>query len=156
MIARNAVIDRAKGKPVTVGISQNIMSFAADRFWNPLDHALVRPSAGNENGLDDRTGLRRSQFLFDHFTELLKARADGVNLTTYLHWSLMDNFEWLEAWGPRFAALPCRLQDARAAAHASARLLSADRHQRPDLRRFSHRRFSFAEKRARLWPFRKS
>jgi len=200
VIARNAVIDRSHGKPVTVGISQNIMAFAADRVWNPLDHALVKLSAHHynhaflealhtgqlriqmpgvmtgtaiidggakstdfvgvnyytrthlrfvrkppfvefryrdpskrgltdigweyypegfgtllrqlkrygspvwitENGLDDRSGARRSQFIFDHLTELLKARADGVNITTYLHWSLMDNFEWLEAWGPRF------------------------------------------------------
>ena len=50
----------------------------------------------------DRKGERRPRFLHDHFRELLLARADGVNITTYLHWSLMDNFEWLEAWGPRF------------------------------------------------------
>jgi beta-glucosidase len=55
-----------------------------------------------ENGIDDRTGLRRSRYLYDHLKEVLAARADGVNVTTYLHWSLMDNFEWLEAWGPRF------------------------------------------------------
>jgi beta-glucosidase len=55
-----------------------------------------------ENGLDDRSGLRRPRYLYDHWKELLAARADGVNVTTYLHWSLMDNFEWLEAWGPRF------------------------------------------------------
>ncbi len=200
VIARNAIVDRARGRPVTVGISQNVMCFTADRFWHPLDHALVRLSEGNynhaflealhtgqlrvnmpglmsgsatidggaksmeftgvnyytrthlrftakppfvefkyrdpnkrgltdigweyhpegfgellrqmkryglpvwvtENGLDDRSGARRPQFLFDHFAELLKARADGVNITAYLHWSLMDNFEWLEAWGPRF------------------------------------------------------
>ena len=55
-----------------------------------------------ENGIDDRTGLRRPRYLFDHLQQVLAARADGVSVTTYLHWSLMDNFEWLEAWGPRF------------------------------------------------------
>ena len=55
-----------------------------------------------ENGLDDRSGARRTQFLFDHWRELLLARQQGVNVTHYLHWSLMDNFEWLEAYGPRF------------------------------------------------------
>lgn len=55
-----------------------------------------------ENGLDDRTGSRRPKFLFDHLKALLDARAQGVNVTHYLHWSLMDNFEWLEAYGPRF------------------------------------------------------
>lgn len=55
-----------------------------------------------ENGLDDRTGTRRSQFLFDHWKALLEARAEGTDVRGYLHWSLFDNFEWLEAWGPRF------------------------------------------------------
>ncbi len=55
-----------------------------------------------ENGLDDRTGKRRPKFIYDHLKELLLARAEGVDVTTYLHWSLMDNFEWLEGWGPRF------------------------------------------------------
>jgi beta-glucosidase len=55
-----------------------------------------------ENGLDDRTGARRSGFLYDHWRELLGAVADGVPVSHYFHWALMDNFEWLEAWGPRF------------------------------------------------------
>lgn len=55
-----------------------------------------------ENGLDDRSGNRRVRFLHDHLAQLLAARAQGVNVTHYLHWSLMDNFEWLEAYGPRF------------------------------------------------------
>ena len=55
-----------------------------------------------ENGLDDRSGTRRPRFLYEHLRQLLLARRDGVNVTTYLHWSLMDNFEWLEGWGPRF------------------------------------------------------
>lgn len=55
-----------------------------------------------ENGLDDRSGARRTTFLYEHWRELLLAIEQGVDVTHYLHWSLMDNFEWLEAYGPRF------------------------------------------------------
>jgi beta-glucosidase len=55
-----------------------------------------------ENGLDDRSGTRRVRFLYDHLSEIQRAISQGANITHYLHWSLMDNFEWLEAYGPRF------------------------------------------------------
>ena len=55
-----------------------------------------------ENGIDDRTGERRSSYLHAHWKELLAARAQGVDIRGYLHWALVDNFEWLDAWGPRF------------------------------------------------------
>ncbi len=61
-----------------------------------------KPVWVTENGIDDRSGLRRTKFLHDHLNQILDARADGVDVQTYLHWSLLDNFEWLEAWGPRF------------------------------------------------------
>jgi beta-glucosidase len=61
-----------------------------------------RPVWVTENGLDDRLGTRRPRFLHEHLREVLLARQEGVDVTTYLHWSLMDNFEWLEAWGPKF------------------------------------------------------
>ena len=55
-----------------------------------------------ENGIDDRVGERRSQFLHDHWKQLLEAMKQGADVRGYLYWSLMDNFEWLEGWGPRF------------------------------------------------------
>jgi beta-glucosidase len=186
--------------PVPVGTSQNVVAFAAERGWHPLDHALVRladaafnhaflealctgtltvqmpglftarqeiaggrdsldyiglnyytrahlrfvprrpffefsyrdplhrgltdigwedypegfgqllqaarryglPIWVTENGIDDRSGERRSSFLYDHWRELLTALKAGVDVRGYLHWSLLDNFEWLEGWGPRF------------------------------------------------------
>jgi len=191
---------RAALGPVPVGISQNVLAFAAERSWHPLDHALVRladvaynhaflealtsgtltvhmpglfttrreipggrdsldyiglnyytrtrmrfvprkpffefrytdplhrgltdigweqfpegfgqllqatrryglPIWVTENGIDDRSGERRSAFLHGHWRELLAALATGVDVRGYLYWSLLDNFEWLEGWGPRF------------------------------------------------------
>lgn len=61
-----------------------------------------RPVWVTENGLDDRAGTRRTQYLYQHWKELLAAQADGVDVKAYFHWSLMDNFEWLEGWEPRF------------------------------------------------------
>lgn len=61
-----------------------------------------RPLIITENGLDDRDDSRRSAFLYDHLQAVLKAIAAGVDVRGYLHWSLLDNFEWLEAFEPRF------------------------------------------------------
>ncbi len=56
-----------------------------------------------ENGIDDRgPGTRRAHYLHSHWKQLLEAVKLGANVQGYLYWSLMDNFEWLEGWGPRF------------------------------------------------------
>ena len=55
-----------------------------------------------ENGIDDRMGTRRSEFLWKHWAAVLHAREAGIDVRGYLYWSLLDNFEWLEGWGPRF------------------------------------------------------
>ena len=33
---------------------------------------------------------------------LAEAEAEGVPIAGYLHWSLLDNFEWLDGYGPKF------------------------------------------------------
>ncbi len=55
-----------------------------------------------ENGLDDRSDSRRSAHLYDHLDAVLRAKDAGVDVRGYFHWSLMDNFEWLEGFEPRF------------------------------------------------------
>jgi beta-glucosidase len=89
-----------------------------------------------ENGLDDRDDSRRAAYLHDHLAAVLDAVDAGVDVRGYFHWSLMDNFEWLEGFGPRFGlytvdyATQAR-RPTRGAAHfqaiARARALPADR-----------------------------
>ncbi len=61
-----------------------------------------RPVWVTENGIDDRHGQRRPHYIHQHLKQVLEAREHGVDVRGYLYWSLLDNFEWLEGWGPRF------------------------------------------------------
>jgi beta-glucosidase len=45
---------------------------------------------------------RRSNFIRDHLVAAHRAIDAGVRLEGYIHWSLLDNFEWAEGYWPRF------------------------------------------------------
>ena len=55
-----------------------------------------------ENGLADASDARRARFLRDHLYWMWRALAARVDVRGYFHWSLLDNFEWAEGFGPRF------------------------------------------------------
>jgi beta-glucosidase len=55
-----------------------------------------------ENGIADRDDVQRPEYLRSHLRELALAIADGVDIRGYYHWSLLDNFEWIKGFGPRF------------------------------------------------------
>jgi beta-glucosidase len=61
-----------------------------------------RPIYITENGIADASDAKRGPFLVRHLAELARAVADGVPVHGYFHWSLLDNFEWAEGYGPRF------------------------------------------------------
>jgi beta-glucosidase len=60
------------------------------------------PIVITENGLADADDSRRRTFLVQHVTALERARAAGVDVRGYAHWSLLDNFEWAEGFDPKF------------------------------------------------------
>lgn len=66
-----------------------------------------------ENGLADTQDQLRGPFLTAHLAQVAAALQAEIPLKGYFYWSLLDNFEWVEGYGPRFG------------------LLDADRHWRP-------------------------
>ena len=44
----------------------------------------------------------RVKYLQDHIAQVLRAKQEGVKVTGYFVWTLMDNFEWAEGFYPRF------------------------------------------------------
>ncbi|MBI5241845.1 MAG: glycoside hydrolase family 1 protein [Elusimicrobia bacterium] len=47
-----------------------------------------------ENGVADEAGADREAFLRGHLASLARAAAQGADLRGYLHWTLVDNYEW--------------------------------------------------------------
>lgn len=52
----------------------------------------------NENVVD----VERIEYFELYLAALLKAKKEGVNITGYMAWTLMDNFEWAEGFNARF------------------------------------------------------
>jgi beta-glucosidase len=61
-----------------------------------------KPVIVTENGLADAADARRARFIEEHLRQAHRAWRDGCDLRGYLHWSLMDNFEWSEGYTKRF------------------------------------------------------
>ncbi|HYI11440.1 MAG TPA: family 1 glycosylhydrolase [Thermoanaerobaculia bacterium] len=60
------------------------------------------PLVITENGLADANDRARPEFLRLHAEEIRKAEARGIPIHGYFHWSLLDNYEWLDGYEPKF------------------------------------------------------
>jgi len=58
-----------------------------------------------ENGIPTQRDDDRWVFLFMHLWQVARAIADGVDVKGYLHWSLLDNFEWADGYRGRFGLI---------------------------------------------------
>jgi beta-glucosidase/6-phospho-beta-glucosidase/beta-galactosidase len=58
-----------------------------------------------ENGTADSKDGVRQIYLTSHMNMVEKLIEDGVPIKGYLHWSLVDNFEWASGYGQRFGLI---------------------------------------------------
>lgn len=83
-----------------------------DNGWEIVPHAMVdllrnaakcgKPIVVMENGLADAGDRLRPAFLERHLHAIHRAEKRGVPVAGYFHWSLVDNYEWLDGFGPKF------------------------------------------------------
>jgi beta-glucosidase/6-phospho-beta-glucosidase/beta-galactosidase len=60
------------------------------------------PLVVSESGIATQVGERRAEAVVRALEQIDRARAEGVDVRGYYHWSLIDNFEWAEGYAPRF------------------------------------------------------
>jgi beta-glucosidase len=78
-----------------------------------------------ENGIATEDDTERVAYLEGHLRAVAHARAEGVDVRGYLHWSAFDNFEWSEGYRPKFGLIAVdRSDDFRRTAKPSAYALA--------------------------------
>ena len=77
-----------------------------ERYHVPImitENGMANPDLVGEDGkVHDAI---RIGFLAEYLTELRRAADEGIPILGYQHWALLDNFEWLDGYAPRFGLI---------------------------------------------------
>ncbi len=107
------------GEKPPVGEPKNSLGWIIDEkcmYWNVkfVYEKYKLPILITENGLaaNDAVSVgnsvqdpNRTDFIKRYLSELKRVNNEGVPILGYLHWSLLDNFEWAEGYDPRFGLI---------------------------------------------------
>lgn len=93
------------GWPITPrGLYDLLMRIKSD--WPEVTEIAITENGAAFSEGPDETGQvnddRRVEYLVSHLEAVADAAADGVPVSAYFAWSLMDNFEWAEGYRKRF------------------------------------------------------
>ena len=77
------------------------INMAIDNIWKKYN----KPIIVSENGLADQNDKNRQWWLEETFSSISKSKKFGADVFGYLHWSLLDNFEWAYGWWPKFGLI---------------------------------------------------
>jgi beta-glucosidase len=61
-----------------------------------------KPVVITENGISDAADRLRGSYIVSHLEQVQRAIASGVDVRGYMHWSLMDNYEWADGYTQKF------------------------------------------------------
>jgi beta-glucosidase len=82
-------------------------------FWPDAVEASVRyasalarvPIILTENGTATEDDSRRIAYLESALSGVARCLRSGIDVRGYFHWSLLDNFEWLFGYAPKFGLI---------------------------------------------------
>ena len=113
----------AMGWPITPSCIYWGLKFLAENYHIPRFYVTENGAA-----FDDAPGPdgvvkdpRRISYLRDHIAWMHRALAEGVNLSGYFVWSLLDNFEWQDGHSRRFGLVYTDYADQKRIPKSSAR-----------------------------------
>lgn len=89
-----------------------------------LSERYKKPIIVTENGLADAKDSQRGWWLTETIQALWQARRSGAEVIGYVHWSLIDNFEWDKGRWPRFGLVAVDYITGRRTVRPSARSLA--------------------------------
>ena len=100
---------------VRYGFSNNHDHNVSDLGWGLYPESVYqtlkglkrykRPIFITENGLADARDTRRTSYIKSVLSGVIRAIDEGVDVSGYLYWSLLDTFEWGKGFWPRFGLI---------------------------------------------------
>ena len=78
-----------------------------------------------ENGVATEDDTRRIAYIRGAIAGVERCIADGIDLRGYFHWSLLDNWEWMSGYKPKFGLVSVDRQSFARMPKPSARYLGA-------------------------------
>ena len=79
-------------------MSPDDLEYALERLWQKYSLPIII----TENGVADASDTKRQWWMSHTVMAMQRAISTGVELKGYLHWSLLDNFEWDKGKWPKF------------------------------------------------------
>ncbi len=108
--------------------NEHVSDMGWDMSPGDIEHTLERlheryhkPIIITENGCADASDKKRQWWLAQTIPAIQKAISKGVDVRGYLHWSLIDNFEWDKGRWPRFGLVEVRFDTMERKVRTSAR-----------------------------------
>lgn len=113
-----------KGVPISeMGVEVHAPSLAgAVRYAH---EATGIPVMVTEHGVGIKDDAVRAKFIPDSLVELRKVMASGVPVLGYVHWSLLDNFEWIFGFNKHFGLYEVDFKTFKRTPKPSAAVLAA-------------------------------
>lgn len=103
--SRSIVGKRDLPAPAGAELTGNGMEFYPECVGHVVRYASKQtgvPIYVTENGIATEDDTRRVEYYRRALEGLKGAIDDGVDVRGYVAWSLMDNFEWMSGYGPKF------------------------------------------------------
>jgi beta-glucosidase len=118
----------AKDLPAPKGaeLTQNGMEFYPQCVEHVVRYAAKQtgvPIIVTENGIATEDDTRRVAYYQQALAGLRHAIDDGVDVRGYIAWSLMDNFEWMSGYTPKFGLVGVDLKTQKRTIKPSAAVL---------------------------------
>jgi len=109
-----------------VELTQMGYEFWPDALEACLRYARARvpvPIYVTENGVSTEDDSRRVEYIRRALAGVRNCLADGIDVRGYIHWSLLDNFEWIMGYHPKFGLVAVDRATQKRTVKPSARYL---------------------------------
>jgi beta-glucosidase len=118
-----AKIEVKEGTPVN-NLGWEIYPEGLYRICKKYYEKYKAPIFITENGTCDADDSLRVDYLADHLDVIARLVEEGVPVERYYHWTLMDNFEWVEGESARFGLIENDFQTQKRTIRKSGRLFA--------------------------------